>query len=125
MGETLPPFATSFNASLSIEARPERLTGDAGAVLVREVIERTGILEWMTARLLDPRQPQLVTYPLADLLRTMLVLFAQGWHDQDDADASGLIPPCAAPSPARAAPHRWRRMHASLRSPRSPGCSTS
>jgi hypothetical protein len=92
MGETLPPFATSFNASLSIEARPERLTGDAGAVLVREVIERTGILEWMTARLLDPRQPQLVTYPLADLLRTMLVLFAQGWHDQDDADALRLDP---------------------------------
>ena len=45
MGETLLPVATSFNASLSIEARPEHLTGDAGAVLVREVIERTGILE--------------------------------------------------------------------------------
>ena len=45
MGETLLPFTTSFNASLSVEARPERLTGDAGAVLVREVIERAGILE--------------------------------------------------------------------------------
>jgi hypothetical protein len=55
MGETLPPFATSFNASLSVEARPERLIGDAGAVLVREAIERTGIIEWMTARLHDPR----------------------------------------------------------------------
>src|SRR4051812_26167456 len=77
MGETLLPFATSFNASLSVEARPEHLTGDAGAVLVREVIERTGILEWMTARLHDPRQPHLITYPLAELLRTVLVLFAQ------------------------------------------------
>ena len=67
MGETLLPFATSFNASLSVEARPEHLTGDAGAVLVREVIERTGILEWMTARLHDPWQPHLVTYPLAEL----------------------------------------------------------
>jgi hypothetical protein len=91
-GETLPPFATSFNASLSIEARPERLTGDAGAVLVREVIERTGIIAWMTARLHDPRQPYLVTYPLAELLRTMLVLFAQGWRDQDDADGLRLDP---------------------------------
>src|SRR5215212_11629302 len=87
MGETLLPVATSFNASLSVEARPEHLTGDAGAVLVREVIERTGILEWMTARLHDPRQPHLVSYPLAELLRTVLVLFAQGWRDQDDADA--------------------------------------
>jgi hypothetical protein len=91
-GETLPPFATSFNASLSIEARPERLTGDAGAVLVREVIERTGIIAWMTARLHDPRQPCLVTYPLAALRRTMLVLFAQGWRDQDDADGLRLDP---------------------------------
>ena len=37
MGETLLPFAVSFNASLFVNARPERLTGDAGAVLVREV----------------------------------------------------------------------------------------
>src|SRR3982750_3592034 len=92
MGETLLPFATSFTASLSVEARPEHLTGDAGAVLVREVIERTGILEWMTARLHDPRQPHLITYPLAELLRPVLVLFAQGWHDQDDADALRLDP---------------------------------
>src|SRR5918911_879076 len=92
MGETLRPFATSFNTSLSVEARPEHLTGDAGAVLVREVIERTGILEWMSARLHDPRQPHLITYPLAELLCTVLVLFAQGWHDQDDADALRLDP---------------------------------
>jgi hypothetical protein len=92
MGETLPPFITSFNASLFVDARPERLTGDAGAVLVREVIERTGIIAWMTARLHDPRQPHLVTYPLAELLRTMLVLFAQGWRDQDDADGLRLDP---------------------------------
>src|SRR3954466_10198891 len=102
MGETPLPFTTSFNASLSIEARPERLTGDAGAVLVREVIERTGILEWMTARLHDPRPPHLVSYPLAELLRTMLVLFAQGWHDQDDADALRLDPAlCCAVAGAR------------------------
>jgi hypothetical protein len=59
---------------------------------VREVIERTGIIAWMTARLHDPRQPCLVTYPLAALRRTMLVLFAQGWRDQDDADGLRLDP---------------------------------
>jgi hypothetical protein len=31
---------------------------------VREVIERTGILAWMSARLNDRRQLHLVTYPL-------------------------------------------------------------
>ena len=92
MGETLPLPTASFNASLSVETRPERLTGDAGAVLVREIMERSGIIGWMTERLHDPRQPHLVCYPLADLLRTMLVLFAQGWRDQDDADALRLDP---------------------------------
>ena len=92
MGESLPLFASSFNAGLLVEARPERLTGDAGAVLVREVIERSGIIGWMIERLHDHRQPHLVTYPLADLLRTMLVLFAQGWRDQDDADALRFDP---------------------------------
>ena len=67
IGETPLSFVLRFSADLSIEARPERLTGDAGTVLVREVIERTGILEWMTARLHDPWQPHLVTYPLAEL----------------------------------------------------------
>jgi Transposase DDE domain group 1 len=92
MGETLPLFATTFNASLLVEARPERLTGDAGAVLLREALERSRIIGWLTERLVDPRQPHLVTYPLADLLRTMLILFAQGWCDQDDADAPRLDP---------------------------------
>src|SRR3712207_5066421 len=73
-------------------ARVERLTSDAGAVIVREVMERSGIIEWLTERLHDPRQLHLVTCPLADLLRTMLLLFAQGWRDQDDADALRLDP---------------------------------
>ena len=55
-------------------------------------MERSGIVGWITERLHDPRQPHLVCYPLADLLRTLLVRFAQGWRDQDDADALRLDP---------------------------------
>src|SRR3712207_1923412 len=87
MGETLPLFTTSFNRSLSVEARPERLTGDAGAVLLREILELSGMIGWLAERLADPRQPHLVTDTLSELLRTVLVLFGQGWRDQDDADA--------------------------------------
>ena len=32
-------------------------------------------------------RPEFVTDPLAELLRTALVLPSQGWRDQDDADA--------------------------------------
>ena len=49
-------------------------------------MERTGIVDWMDERLLDPRNPLLITYRLADLLRTSLLLLGQGWRDQDDAD---------------------------------------
>ena len=69
MGETLPIFSTTFNGSAQVEARAEHLSADSGALLLREIMERTGIVEWMDERLLDPRNPQLITYPLADLLR--------------------------------------------------------
>jgi hypothetical protein len=92
MGETLPLFTTTFNRSLSIETRPERLTGDAGAVVLREILERSGIVAWLVERLADSRRPDLVTYRLGDLLRTVLVLFGQGWRDQDDADALRFDP---------------------------------
>jgi hypothetical protein len=46
----------------------------------------------MAERLVDPRDPNLVRYPVADLLRTVLVLFGQGWRDQDDADALRFDP---------------------------------
>ena len=90
MGETLALFRPSFNKSLCIEARPERLTGEPGAVVLREIMERTGIVDWLIARLHDPRKPELITYPLEELLRTSLLLLAQGWRDQDDADALRL-----------------------------------
>ena len=86
MGETLPIFSTTFNRCAQIEARADHLSADTGALLVREIMERTGIVEWMTERLIDARNPHLITYPLADLLRTSLLLLGQGWRDQDDAD---------------------------------------
>ena len=55
MGETLQRVTPSFNRSLRIESRTDRLTGDPGAVVLREILERSGILGWMTARLKDPR----------------------------------------------------------------------
>lgn len=87
MGEDLTPFWAEFNGSLRIESRAERLTSEAGAVVLREVIERLGVVPWMVERLHDPRDPRLVTHPLAELLHTAVLLIAQGWRDRDDADA--------------------------------------
>ena len=87
MGEELSLFRAEFNGSLRVESREERLTGDAGVVLLREVVERLGISRWLTKRLDDPRSPLLLTHPLSELLNTSLLLLAQGWRDQDDADS--------------------------------------
>ena len=87
MGEDLTPFWAEFNGSLRIESRAERLTSEAGAVILREVVERLGVVPWMVERLRDPRDPRLVTHPLAELLHTAVLLIAQGWRDRDDADA--------------------------------------
>jgi hypothetical protein len=87
MGETVSPVITGFNRSLRVESRTDRLTGDPGAVLLREVLERSGIVSWMMARLSDPRSKVDVTHDLASLIRTSVLLAAQGWRDHDDADA--------------------------------------
>jgi len=86
MGEEGWLFRTDFNRSLHVEARAERLTSDGGAVLIREVIERLGITQWLVERLEDRRNPDLITHPLDEMINTRLLLLAQGWRDQDDAD---------------------------------------
>jgi hypothetical protein len=87
MGEDLTLFPLKFNGSIRVEARPEKLSAEAGSLLLREVIERLGITKWLGERLTDPRAPELITHPLEELVRTALVLLGQGWRDQDDADA--------------------------------------
>ena len=52
----------------------------------RELMERSGLIDWLTERLHDPRHPSSIRYPLSDLLRTRLLLLGQGWRDQSDAD---------------------------------------
>lgn len=87
MGETLRDVRAKFNGSVRIEARPERLTSDAGALVLREALERLGMLGWLEARLLDERDPRWITYPLIELVTTAVLLLAQGYRDHDDADA--------------------------------------
>ena len=87
MGEELTLFRLDFNRSIRIEARPERLTAEPGAILLREVMERLGISRWIAQWLCDPRDPKLITHPMEELLNTSVLMLAQGWRDHDDADS--------------------------------------
>lgn len=79
-------FRLDFNGSVKIEARPQRLTGDAGVLLLRELVEQLGVDEDLAERLSDPRDQAVVKHPWKELLRTAVLLPAQGWRDQDDAE---------------------------------------
>ena len=92
MGETVALFSPSFNRSVVIETRPEHLSADSGALVQRELMERSGLIEWMVERVHDRRNPDLIVYPMEELLRTQLLLLGQGWRDQDDADRHRVDP---------------------------------
>ena len=87
MGEVYSGSSPLFNASIRVEARPERLSSDGGALLLREYAQRTGILKWLASNLEDDRDPDLITHPQVELVASSVLLMAQGWRDQDDADA--------------------------------------
>ena len=85
-------WTPSFNKSVGVEARDERITGDSGAVSGREVLCRSRIVRWMGGRLSDARDPGRVRHPLASLLRTAMLLVAQGRRDHNDAAVFGDDP---------------------------------
>jgi len=81
-------FSLECNRSVVIEARPERLTADAGALLMRELSDRLGLERLVSEHLDDPRDPAKVCHPFIELLRTRLFMLAQGWGEQSDV---GLV----------------------------------
>lgn len=76
----------SFNRSVKIQGGDERLTSDAGVLLLREADHRLGLTESLAARLYDPRNPSKIRYTLLELLRERLYALGQGYDAQDDLD---------------------------------------
>jgi len=79
-------FPLEFNRSIHLEARPERVSGEAGALLMRELMDRLGYPRLFARHLRDPRDQTRVTHPFQELLRTAVLLLAQGWSDQSDVE---------------------------------------
>ena len=87
MGErSRPLFEPDFNRSVKVVATDERLTSDAGALMLREADHRLGLTESLAARLEDPRRPNKIRYALLELLRERLYAMALGYESQDDLD---------------------------------------
>ena len=85
--EQAVPIQPSFNRSIHIESRPTHLSSDSGALVLRQLLDDSRVLDWVVAHFQDLRTQDQITHPLPELLRTQLVLLAQGWTHADDADA--------------------------------------
>ncbi len=92
MGEKVELFQPSCNRSVVVEARENNQSSDAGLLLVRDVLERSGTFGFLAKRLADPRDPRLITPPRADQLRTVIGLLAQGWGGLADAEGQAADP---------------------------------
>ena len=78
-------FALQFNRAATVEVASVPLTEDTGALVMREVADQLRLTERLLI-LRDSRDPSLITHPLSELALSRILLYAQGWRDQDDAD---------------------------------------
>jgi hypothetical protein len=85
-------FSPDFNRSLHVEACSERVSSDAGVLLLRERMDRLGYTTLLRQHLRDPRDQALVTHVFLELLRTALLLLAQGWSDHHEVRELGQDP---------------------------------
>ena len=87
MGEGKKPlFEPTFNRAVKVCGGQDRLTSDAGMLLLREADHRLSLTQALAAQLYDRRHPERIRYTLVELLRERLYAMAQGYDAQDDAD---------------------------------------
>lgn len=63
-----------------------RLTSDGGVMLLAAAERRMGIAGKLASLIADPRDPNLVTHSVADILRTRILAIACGYEDANDLD---------------------------------------
>ena len=77
------PF--SFNRSIRIGSRRDRITGDSGALTGRELLGRSRVVRFLAKRLPDKRDGRRIRHSQRRLARTLLLLAGQGRREHSDA----------------------------------------
>ncbi|TKJ09283.1 IS1380 family transposase, partial [Halomonas sp. 15WGF] len=70
-----------------VELSGQRTTSDSGALLLREALDNSGVIEALEDNLVDLRNPLRVRHSLASQLRTLVLQRAMGWIDLSDTDS--------------------------------------
>lgn len=81
-----PLFEPTFNRAVKVRGGQDRLTSDAGVLLLREADHRLDLTRSLAAELYDRRDPERLRYTFVELLRERLYALAQGYEVQDDVD---------------------------------------
>jgi hypothetical protein len=74
----------AFNRAVIVENGSTKLSSNAGALLLRDVDERIQLTSQLAAHVVDERGAS--RFSMAELIRTLLYLPAQGFSDLDDGD---------------------------------------
>ena len=77
------PF--SFNRSIRIRSRRDRITGDSRALTGRELLGRSRVVRFLAKRLPDKRDGRRIRHSQKRLARTLLLLAGQGRREHSDA----------------------------------------
>ena len=86
MGESISPWIPTCNGSIRVELDGQRTTSDSGALLLREALDNSGVIEALEDNLVDLRNPLRIHHSLASQLRTLVLQRAMGWIDLSDTD---------------------------------------
>ena len=87
MGESLSTWTPSCNGAVRVELSGQRTTSDSGALLLREALDNSGVVEALEDNLVDLRNPLRIRHSLASQLRTLVLQRAMGWIDLSDTDS--------------------------------------
>jgi len=75
-----------FNRSVKVEFEDQRLSSNAGVLLLRQADHKLQLIESIVKNMRDPSQQHLIRYQLGDLVRERVYAMAVGYSAQDDVD---------------------------------------
>lgn len=79
-------FEPDFNRSIKVQATDQRLTSNAGVILLRDADHRLGLIDGIAKVISDPRRPDRIRYTIDELIRERVFAMAIGCSAQDDLD---------------------------------------
>ncbi len=79
-------FEPQFNRSIKVQATGQRISSNAGTLLLREADSRLGLVDAIASEMRDPQDSIRIRYTIAELIRDRIFAMAIGCSAQDDVD---------------------------------------